>query len=87
MLTNAVRREDQAGRAERDPLHVVQIDEHEREHDAVPERVREAAELQQLHIAGEARVEAAEPAHEPKPRGGLPRVGSAAERPVARVRA
>ena len=47
---------------ERDPAHVVEVDEREREHDPVPERVAEPAELEGLDGARQAAVEAAQPA-------------------------
>ena len=55
-----VGREDEADRAEPEAAHVVQVDEGEGQHDAVPERVHEPARLERLHRAREARVEAAE---------------------------
>ena len=47
----AVRREHEPDDAEPDAADVVQVDEQEREDDPVPERVREAAELEDLHLA------------------------------------
>jgi len=44
-----VRREHEPGDRERDPAHVVQVDERERKHDAVPERVAEPTELKRLN--------------------------------------
>ena len=59
--------EDEARRAERDPAHVVQVDEEEREDDAVPERVREAAGEERPELPREVRVERTEVrAHRPR---------------------
>jgi hypothetical protein len=59
-----VRSEDQPGHRETDPAHVVQVDEEERDDDAVPERVQEAADLQRRHRTREGReVRLDEPAH------------------------
>ena len=52
--------DDQAGRAEREPAHVVQVDDEEREHDPVPEGVDHPADLEQPHLAGQLRIEAPE---------------------------
>ena len=41
-----VRREHEAGDRQRDAAHVVEVDQRERQHDAVAERVAEAAELE-----------------------------------------
>ena len=49
-----------AGEPERDPAHVVEVDEEEREDDAVPERVDERPGLKDVHVARQARVEATE---------------------------
>ena len=46
-----VRREDQPGDAEPDPALVVQVDEQERDDEAVPERVHQPADLQELHLS------------------------------------
>ena len=52
--------EDQARRAPSDePADVVQVDEQEREHEPVPERVREPAGLEDLDRARQPRVQAA----------------------------
>ena len=56
--------EDQAGHREPDPAHVVQVDEQERVHDAVPEGVHEPADLEGRDRAGEGReVRPEEPPH------------------------
>ena len=49
-----------AGEPERDPAHVVEVDEQEREDDAVPERVDERSELEHVDVPRQARVERAE---------------------------
>ena len=49
-----------AGEPERDPAHVVEVDEQEREDDAVPERVDERPELEHVDGPRQTRVEAAE---------------------------
>ena len=46
MLNDGVRREDEPGDAEPDAADVVQVDEHERDDHAVPERVHEPADLE-----------------------------------------
>jgi hypothetical protein len=48
------------GEAERDPAHVVEVDDQEREDDPVPERVQQAPELQDVDVVRQARVEAAD---------------------------
>ena len=57
-----VRREDEPGDAEADPALVVQVDEQEREHEPVPERVHQPAHLKQLHRPRQPRVQAREEA-------------------------
>ena len=61
-------RDDEAGRPQREPADVVQVDDEEREHEPVSERVREAADLEQPDGQREARVQAAEvgAGHRPK---------------------
>ena len=54
-----VRAHDEAGHAEADPAHVVQIDEQERVREPVPEGVHERAQLQDLHVARQRRHERA----------------------------
>jgi hypothetical protein len=53
-------RSSEAGETERDPTHVVEIDEQEREDDAVPERVDERPELEHVDGPRQPWVEAAE---------------------------
>ncbi len=53
-------RDDETGDAEPEAAHAVEVDDEERQHEAVAERVREPAELQQPDLAREARVESAE---------------------------
>ncbi len=48
----------QAGEPERDPAHVVEVDEQERQHDAVPERVDERSELEHVDGPRQSRIEA-----------------------------
>jgi hypothetical protein len=55
-----VRRQHEPGGAEIDPALVVQVDEGEREHEPVPERVQEPAQLQGLDRPRQLRVEAAQ---------------------------
>ena len=50
-----VRRDDQPDDPEPDPAHVVQVDEEERQSDAVPERVDEPADLERRDRAGKGR--------------------------------
>ena len=57
-----IRREDEPGDAEADPALVVQVDEQERDHEPVAERVHQPAQLEQLHRARQARVQAREEA-------------------------
>ena len=47
------------GRPQPEPTHVVQVDDEERQHDAVPERVDDAAGLEQPHLAGKLGVKGA----------------------------
>ena len=61
-LTPAFVAEDQPGDAEPDPALVVQVDEQERDDEAVPERVHQPAHLQELHLARQPRVQAGEEA-------------------------
>ena len=48
------------GGAEPEAADVVQVDDEERQHDPVPERVEDAADLQQPDVAGQPRIEPAE---------------------------
>jgi hypothetical protein len=50
-------RDDEARDAEPKAAHVVQVDDEERQDEPVAERVHDAAELQQPHLAWELRVE------------------------------
>ena len=50
-------RDRDPGGGDPEPADVGQVDREEREHDAVPERVRDAADLEQPDVAGELRVE------------------------------
>ena len=52
--------EYEPGHAEPDPLLVVQVDEQERQHEPVPERVHQAPDLEELHCTRQARVQARE---------------------------
>jgi hypothetical protein len=49
--------DDEPCEPEAEPAHVVQINDEERQDEAVAERVREAAELQQPHVARQLRIE------------------------------
>ena len=53
-------RRDQPRGPERDPAHVVQVDDQEREHDAVAERVEQRAGLEHIDVVRQPRIEAAE---------------------------
>ena len=53
-------RRDQAGEAERDPADVVQVDDQERQHDPVPERVQQPADLEDPDVAAETGIERAQ---------------------------
>ena len=55
-----IRAENQPGEPEREATLVVEVDEREREHEPVPDRVRKPAELEDLHRARQLRVQAAE---------------------------
>jgi hypothetical protein len=50
----------ESGKPERDPADVVEIDEEKRQHDAVPERVDERAELEHVDIRWQSWVEASQ---------------------------
>ena len=50
-------RDRDPGGRDPEPADVGQVDREEREHDAVPERVRDAADLEQPDVAGELRIE------------------------------
>jgi hypothetical protein len=52
--------EREAGLRERDPAHVVQVDDREGEHDPVPERVHDATHLYEPDHARQVRVEPAQ---------------------------
>jgi hypothetical protein len=52
--------EREAGLREGDPAHVVEVDDGEREHDPVPERVDDAARLHEPDRSRELRVEPSE---------------------------
>jgi hypothetical protein len=56
---HAREREREPGLGERDPAHVVQVDDDERDHDAVAERVHDAARLDEPDRARKVRVEPA----------------------------
>ena len=49
--------DDQPGSPEREPAHVVEVDDEEREHDPVPEGVDHPADLEQPHLARQLRIE------------------------------
>ena len=53
-------RDDQAGRSEPEAADVVQVDDEERQHDAVPEGVDEPADLQEPDLPRQARIETPE---------------------------
>ena len=50
-------RDRDPGRRDPEPADVGQVDREEREDDAVPERVRDAADLEQPDVAGKLRIE------------------------------
>jgi hypothetical protein len=56
----AGRRQHEPGRPQREAAHVVQVDDKEREREAVADRVREPAEAEDPDGPGEPRVEAPE---------------------------
>jgi hypothetical protein len=57
---DARERQRESGLGERDPAHVVQVDDDERDHDPVPECVHDAADLDEPDRSREVRVEPAE---------------------------
>ena len=56
-LRRGRRRDDEPRHAESETTDVVQVDDEERQHDAVAERVHDTAELEQPHVARQLRVE------------------------------
>ena len=57
---HSAERERQPGHGERDPSHVVEVDDDERQHDPVPERVDDPADLYEPDLARQVRIELAE---------------------------
>ena len=72
---NSARGEREARGRERDSAHVVQVDDDERKDDPVPERVDNAAGLDEPDLARQHRVEAADVARRRSHVGGLPERG------------
>src|SRR6185436_19459155 len=62
-LRGGRRCDDESSDAEGEAAHVVQVDDEERQDEAVPERVHDAAELQQPYLARQLRIERAQPPH------------------------
>ena len=56
-------RDSEPGGSQPEAADVVEVDDEERQHDAVPERVDDAADLEEPDVARQLRIEAAEQPH------------------------